>query len=234
MSTTEPPAAPPAAEGASPRRRRIRIPLAPRLPRQRLGPVALRLAFELLVVFAGVYGAFMAENYREGRERRAAAREIHAALIEELDDHIEGVRFFTDSIAAMQTRWEEAHARGERPIPWYLPRLGRPPVAAWEATLASGGVTLIDRKLFYRLAKHYDGMHEWTTLDETFRGFAEQRIIPRIDDGPDAFYRPGTGELRAEYRDYLDRWNGLLERERGRLERLRELQVDLQRRAEGL
>lgn len=53
-------------------------------------------------------------------------------------------------------------------------------------------MALIDRKLFYRLAKHYDGMHGSITLDERFRGFAEQRIIPRLDEGPSAFYRPDT------------------------------------------
>ncbi|MFV1988352.1 MAG: hypothetical protein ACC682_13810 [Gemmatimonadota bacterium] len=115
-----------------------------------------RLPLELAIVFLGVYGAFWAESVRERREREQTARSIYAALAEEIRDHVVQGQLVLDEYVEAQTAWERGIERGEKPAPWFIPwsRVG-PPTATWQATVASGGVRLIDQELFYSLVKYY-------------------------------------------------------------------------------
>lgn len=174
------------------------------------GRFVLRLGFELVIVFLGVYGAFMAESVRERREQEQVARNIYAAVAEEIRDHVEQGQAVLDEYLAAQTAWEQSAELGERPTPWIIPwsRVG-PPLAAWQATMASGGVGLIDQDLFYRLAKYYRSVDMLLVPVDAPDLFAENEIVPYIDDGPSRFY--DGPKLRPRFRYYLDRRKTVLQ-----------------------
>ena len=178
---------------------------ATRMP-QRLGGFVARLSFELLVVFIGVTLAFLAENRRKERERAVQAQEVYAALAAELADHTTVGQHVLDEYLKRQRDWDEAFARGERPIPWFIPwsRSG-PPRAAWDATLASGGIGVIDPRLFYELAKYYRLVEVYMVPVDGPDPFVDTEIVPHLEQGADAFYSPGKHHLRPKYQAYLER-----------------------------
>src|SRR6185312_13100718 len=73
-----------------------------------------KLAFELLVVFAGVTLAFVAENRRQQIQRANQAREIYAALAAEITDHTTVGQRVLDQYLEQEKTWDASFARGER------------------------------------------------------------------------------------------------------------------------
>ncbi|GMR14167.1 MAG: hypothetical protein BMS9Abin29_2406 [Gemmatimonadota bacterium] len=170
----------------------------------------MRLVLELVIVFIGVYGAFLAESVRESREQEQIARNIYLALAEEIDDHVSFGQEILDEYVEAQTVWEESFERRERPPPWAIPwKYVGPPLAAWPATMASGGVGLMNQDLFYRLAKYYRNVDMLLVPVDGPDPFAESEILPYADGDLARFY--DGPELRPRFRQYLDRRRIVLE-----------------------
>lgn len=168
------------------------------------GRFLVRLTFELAIVFFGVYGAFLAESVRESREQEQIARNIYSALAEEIADHVSQGQGVLDEYVEAQSVWEDSFKRGERPPPWVIPwKYVGPPLAAWRATMASGGVGLMNQALFYRLAKYYRNVDMLLVPVDGADPFAENEILPYSDGDASRFY--DGPELRPRFRQYLDR-----------------------------
>ena len=121
----------------------------------RLTRNTLRVALELFGIFVGVSAAFMGENYRESVERESQARQIYSALSQEVEDFVIRGQRLHDLETASVRAWEAA--RDSAPAAPPPPRaVERPSRAAWDATVASGAIRLIDHALFYQLAQHYE------------------------------------------------------------------------------
>ncbi len=197
----------------------------------RLRSSVARWGGELLIVFLGVSGAFFAENVRESIEQRELARRMYAALADEISDHIRVGERILGNLGAGQEEWEAARERGEFPAPPITPvTAGQPPRSAWRATLASGGVSLIEGDLFYQLSKYYDGFEVTLVPLVDTDPFAQREIIPFVNEGSARFYRDGS--LRPEYARYVQNRRALLRNTRLVLDMAKdELLPELQRRA---
>jgi hypothetical protein len=191
-----------------------------------------KLAFELVVVFAGVSLAFVAENRRQEAQKLSQARDIYSALAAELTDHTTVGQQVLNRYLARQKEWDDAFAGGQRPIPWFIPwgNVG-PPRAAWEATVSGGGIGLIDRPLFYELAKYYGLVEMYMVPVDAQDAFVDAEIVPHLQEGPDAFYMLGKHELRPTYRAYVDRRRVVLAGAEAGLVSGRSLLAELRRRA---
>ncbi len=168
------------------------------------GRTLARLVAELVVVFLGVYGAFLAESIRESRENEQAARSIYLAVADEIEDHVTIGQGVLDKYVEAQTAWDDGYAAGRRPPPWALPWSAEgPPVSAWPATLSSGGVRLIDQDLFYRLAKYYRGVEMFLIPVDAPDPFAENEILGKDEEDPSQFYEGAN--LQPRFRQYVER-----------------------------
>lgn len=163
-----------------------------------------RLLLELAVIFVGVLGAFFAEDARQQLEDDRRARQIYAALHGELDAFLERVPLVVDEIEGKIDTWQAAYDDGERPpFPYYRePGAEAPPTAIWEATLASGGVALLDPELFNALAQYYNRLGSTIDRYQRYNATTEQHVLPFLDGPSQAFYDE-TGELRGVYRTHL-------------------------------
>lgn len=193
-----------------------------------------KLAFELLVVFIGVSLAFFVENRRQASNNAAQARQTYAALAAELADHATIGQRVLNEYLQRQKEWDDAFARGERPLPWFIPwNSAGPPRAAWDATLAGGGVGLIDRSIFYELAKYYRIVEVYMVPVDGPDAFADAEIVPHLDEGPNAFYVSGEHQLKPKYQAYLDRRRAVLAGMQDGLRKARTLLAEVEKRAEG-
>lgn len=158
---TQPSPLPPAPRLLAQRPREFHTPPQSRA-RGRFTRSSLRLALELFGIFVGVSAAFMGENYRENVERDKQARQIYSALSQEVEDFVIRGQRLHDLEAARIGALEGGRAGDTAAPPPPAHSAERPSRAAWDATVASGAIRLIDPALFYQLAQHYErvSMHD--------------------------------------------------------------------------
>lgn len=186
-----------------------------------LRPLLSKIALELLIVFVGVSAAFAIDDYRDARSQDVRRQAIYRALDRELTQMAEthGPAFQREMNRQLSV-WDQALARGERPLPptFKLPGAERPPTGVWDAAVASGSIELIDPELFYELARFYNRADSAGTLYQRYSQGAQTDIWPRLREGPAAFWgRDGKlgPEILADVqrlRDFRDR-QGQLGRE---------------------
>src|SRR5207249_2236826 len=93
--------------------------------------------------------------------------------------------------------------------------------------------SLIERPLFYELAKYYQLVDMYMVPVDGPDPFADTEIVPYLDDGASAFYVPGKHQLKPKYQAYLDRRRAVLAGTQIGLSRARALLADLRSRAGG-
>jgi hypothetical protein len=150
-----------------------------------------KVALELFIVFVGVSAAFWVENYRDARAEHQRRQAVYSALDRELTQMAEthGPRFQSEMTRELKA-WDDAVARGERPIPptFHLPGAERPPTGVWDAAVATGSIELIDPELFYELARFYNRADSAGMLYQRYSEGAQTYIWPHLADGQKAFW----------------------------------------------
>jgi len=180
------------------------LPMTPRAARRRYGYGWIIV--ELLVVFVGVYGAFLLNEHQSNQRAAARAQQIHCALAQEVANIVEGARLNLPLMQAAFDGWLAEYQRGERPAPLFLGRGGvhRPSTAIWEASLTSGATETLDIPLLYRLSEFYHTLQVVLTKNEELYAFACSHILPVGDSGVAAFYQDDTPNLKGHFREYME------------------------------
>jgi len=166
----------------------------------------LRLVTELVIIFAGVYGAFWVERYQQTLEDRERAVTILEALEREIDQFSGAGRYVEEGIASALVAYDSAVALGLQVAPAYYrePGAETPSVSVWEATVASGGVNLLDPGLFYDLAAFYNRVRSFSQRYLRYNQVTEQEVLPRLSLGTSAFYDPRSGGLDPIFEVHMD------------------------------
>lgn len=166
----------------------------------------IRLLSELLIIFAGVYGAFWVERYRQDLEDRERAATILQALEEELREFSEYGPLVEAAMESALEEFDTARGQGVMVPPAYYrePGAETASTSVWEATVASGGVNLLDPKLFYALAAFYNRVESFSQRYVRYNAFTEAELLPLLSLGAEAFYDPSSGELSPAFRVHLD------------------------------
>lgn len=170
----------------------------------------LRLALELVVVFIGVTAAFAMENWRS----EAAEERYRGQMIAALSQSIEGLAAHNHDIQQMIERdvgaFDAALARGERPAPPVYREQGaeRPP-RAFDGIIATGVARSLSPALYFKLVEYFNRVDGWGDRYARYVVTTEELVLPNMN-GADtsAFYTP-SGELRREYREYVNRLRDL-------------------------
>jgi hypothetical protein len=165
---------------------------------------AARLLFELVIVFVGVFLAFLATSWNDRRVERTRALKTLRILHQELDDF---VTYSPVPVAAMSEaieRFRRDSAGGGRPAPAYYrePRASRAPTAAWQAAVTSGAYELLDADLFYELTLYYNRIDSLNDKFGHYTRRTEGLILPELGGDGSSFY--DEGELRGTYRVLIE------------------------------
>lgn len=175
------------------------------------------LLAELVIVFLGVYGAVVAQGWRELRADEAMARQMTASLERAIRNIEEHERHQGAQIEAMIRSFDARLAAGERPSPpaYREPGAERPPHSNfWQSITASGGARLIEPDLLYSIHDFLNSMDSIGERYVRYAAFTEARVLPWAARDPGHFYG-ADGRLLPEYAAYVDRLRELraLERE---------------------
>src|SRR5919204_2367800 len=163
------------------------------------------LAGQLFVIFLGVSAAFLVENYRQNENDKAEMMQAVAGIIKELEDYETKSAKFADGFDSAIEKWKAADRQAQHSVPGYfrLPGAPHPPSAAWTTTVSSGIARMLDPQLRTDLGYFYNeflGIHE---NYDRYNQFTEREVLPRISQGPDAFYG-ADGKLLPMFRVHMD------------------------------
>ncbi len=165
-----------------------------------------RVAFELLIVFFGVWGALWAENRREESQDRERAIRIAEAMVTNLDTMAIG--WGEPFIAEQQTqltRWKESYESGDRPIPFYfrLPGGEQGPTEIWDAAISSGLLDVLDPVLVSDLGNFFREFGGVTIRLSRYQERTEELIYPGLKEGVDWYYKVGSTRLKPEFEGFI-------------------------------
>jgi hypothetical protein len=167
-----------------------------------LRPNVGALALELVVVFVGVYAAFALTAWDQGRQDADKRERLRQALLAEVRGTNAVAQRSQAALHQLLAQFEASRLRGEHPVPRPMLSETRADPNVWNATVAAGGINLIDVETFVQLARYYNSVQAGLESNQTLKRLSETQLIPRQGDPPGSFYLDGTNELRPEYTWY--------------------------------
>ena len=165
------------------------------------------LIAELLLIFLGMYGAFLLERMHDDDMDLLRKKQILQALVDEFSNYEEelgsashgldegyGIPFFT------------AYSSGEKPFPTPIPfgGMGSVNTGIWEAMLQSGGIEVLDVEIIQEVQGFFKKLQDLLDLYSRFERLTENLILPKMDEPVDFFYESSSIELRNKYKWYVN------------------------------
>lgn len=169
----------------------------------------VRLLLELVVVFVGVYLAFLFNEYRAESEQASHREHLRAALASEIEVFIRDAEPMLSFLDTLLAQWDHAYDVGEQPDPLGVPfgGIGKPPRGMWQAVVESDPLSTLDIATMQSVSEFYNAMDALIERYDRLRSFDEAAVVPHADDGPAAYYGAGSTTLRPEYRAYMSRFH---------------------------
>lgn len=159
---------------------------------------------EALVVFLGVYSAFLLDGLRE----QAAAERRREQIIATVD---QDCREAAESLTAIRAWFEESlgapfldrYADGETPPLLPIPLLTGEGSQSWESMLAAGGVDVLDVEYIRKIDGLVNRANQLNAQSESYNDYVRTVLVPNLERGAGEHYDPATGRLRQKYLWYF-------------------------------
>lgn len=137
----------------------------------------LKYLIELLIVFAGVYGAFLLSEYKENRQKAERRGQIYDALLREISGVSKDAHQSGKGLSRMKAFYDSLMAEKEMPPlkPFADPIAFRPHI--WEATIQSDGLVLMKVSSIEKISGFYNSTQKFIRLIEEFRARTEPLLM---------------------------------------------------------
>lgn len=166
---------------------------------------------ELLIVFLGVSGAAIADDWRQQRNDREQTRLLTANVVRTIDGLIRHDQEVRAPIQRQVEAFDAAQKRGERPAYVYLFRRGARgvPTVGWDILIGAGGASRLPPDTMYDLGMYFATLGSLADQYSRYAEFLEEQVLPHTEDGAH-FYVAGSNRLKPAYRQNLDRLRDIL------------------------
>ena len=172
------------------------------LSKRRLRKAIINRLVELVIVFVGVYSAFVL-NARQGHEQQRQRRgQILAYLEKEATASAQNLKRVTADYDRRMNEFLSQLAKGE--MPEIAPISWASSYNANDTTwlLQAGGLELLEIDTIARM-KEVDSIARTGLSTMThYQQLSDQLIVPHLAEGRSFFYDPATKQLRKEYAQY--------------------------------
>lgn len=163
------------------------------------------LAAEIVVVFIGVYLAFLLEGYRTSQQNENKQQQIYSALYTIFDgfsNDLENADSFQRDFAEP---FLEAYENGKMPRPRPLPFAGSGfSTDSWSAMLQAGGINLLDVRFILRIEQFYAGARFVDKRLVNYNSLSNQILLPNAGADIETFYDTETGLIRPQFSWYIE------------------------------
>ena len=186
---------------------------------------ARRRLAELLIVFVGVYAAFLLNRFDSDRRDARRRTQILDSLEQEVRENVDELRTELDEGGKIIADFDHKLAAGEMP-PLYIVFTNTGYSASDDATiLQAGGLELLDVQTL-QLLRQVNGLHR--SLEAVAHDKAEISLVELANHDPGDFYDPGTHQLLRRYAWYPLLQHSLLAAGRSLLEAEEKLLANLE------
>ncbi len=164
----------------------------------------LRYFIELLIVFAGVYGAFLLSQYKENRQKAERRDQICDALLREINAISKDAHLSGKGLSQMKAWYDSLMAEKKMPplIHFADPIAFTPHI--WEATIQSDGLVLLKVSMIEEISGFYNSTQKLILLVEQFRLRTEPFLMIDQEKERHEFYDLKTKHLKRKYNWYLN------------------------------
>ena len=165
------------------------------------------LIAEVVLVFLGMYGAFVLERMHDDDMDLLRKRQILQALVDEFANYEEELGSASNSLdEGYGIPFFTAYSSGEKPFPRPIPfgGMGSVNTGIWEAMLQSGGIEVLEVELIQGVQGFFKKLQDLLDLYSRFERLSESMILPEMDQSVDFFYEPKGSELRDKYKWYVN------------------------------
>lgn len=191
--------------GAAPPLAAVRASSTPRLRAQvgaRVRRGAAWLFAQLVVVFIGVYAASWVADRQAARTAATRSAQVRQALVTEIRDITRNTRRAAEGTGQAIAQLDSVWRAGGQPRLAPVTDAIRISPQVWNATVAAGGLEILDVPTFYRLAEFYNELDSGFDIIAQLRSLSETYIVPVADQPASVFYDPATGKLLRKYEWY--------------------------------
>jgi|GEM_PF-940745 len=176
-----------------------------RIREKRSSGTPLWLLFELLVVFLGVWGAFLFNNYQDKIKEEKKTRSIYEYFLAECKSErteIDQERKVFDSVVAS---FFTAYKNGELPDILGVPIFFTSSINSrvWEAVLASGGTDVMDFETIRLIDQYETDKLNMISLFSKGEAYGREFLLMNFERPKSEFYNLWTKQLRPQYQWYL-------------------------------
>ena len=165
------------------------------------------LVAELLLVFLGMYGAFLLERKQDEEEDLLRKRQILQALVDEFENYESELSDASHQLdEGYGIPFFKAYSSGEKPFPAPIPfgGMGSVNTGIWQAMLQSGGIEVLEVEVIQSVQGFFKKLQDLLDLYSRFERLSESMILPEMDQSVDFFYEAAGSELRDKYKWYVN------------------------------
>ncbi|MDZ7332714.1 MAG: hypothetical protein ONB31_12105 [candidate division KSB1 bacterium] len=160
---------------------------------------------QLLIVFAGVYAAFLLDDVKTQQRNQRKRIQIYQSLLKQAEqDSIEMSEAFSMLDSVVITPYLTAHEKGLMPTlkPIFLGSASYS-TRTWEAILATGGLDVLDLKLIEDMEAYYLQVHNLIDRMKKMEMLCIQQLLPNFNKEKIEFYDLKTKKLNEKYKWYM-------------------------------
>ncbi len=161
-----------------------------------------RWATELILVFAGVYGAFWLNSYQEHQRDAKRRDQILASLQENVQEEIVNAEHEGTDMQKKADEFRRALDAGEMPPVHTFNWTSTHSANDYAAFLQAGGLELLDIKTISALHKAEGVLRAGLSELAHFQKLSDELVMPNLDQDIFFFYDPATKKLRKRFAAY--------------------------------
>jgi len=165
---------------------------------------AIDRLIELIIVFVGVYAAFVLNAYQSHQQERQRRQQILAYLEKQATASAEKLKHVTLSYDERMNAFLAQLASGEMPEVAPIAWASNYNANETNWILQGGGLELLDFATVARLKEVDSTASTGLTTMAHYQQLSDQLIVPHLGEGRSFFYDPATKQLRKEYALYPD------------------------------
>lgn len=162
-----------------------------------------RFLFEVLVVFIGVYTAFLLNEWQNDKQAQQNRAKIYSLLSGEVESVIIGMQRQKANFDSLYFNpFFNRKKPTEKPVPHpYYKIHGNLNTTELEALLESGGIEAANKKLIQSLRHYNQSIQYFTQVSQTLNKFSVDKLSESKGRADSYFYN-NENELKAKYEWY--------------------------------
>lgn len=164
------------------------------------------VGLDFVIVVVGVFIGIQVANWNDERLENVRKVQIVEALIADLKDAIMVQEYFIEQIELGLSEWEQSHARGERPAPYYFRITGSETAPdTWGMLQQMQLADLLDPVTLFDLSFYYSRLNGVGRKYIRYVTFVEESVLPYSETDKEIFYEDGKSSLGPTFTANMDR-----------------------------